>query len=158
MIPSRLIDYLDRSGARYELCPHDPSVTSLESARSAHVVPHQLAKSVLLEDDTGCVMALLPADKRLSVQELAGMLGRGDLHLATEDRIASVFSGCQRGALPGIAQPWGVETIVDDELESSAQVYLEAGDHEMLLKLSHEQFHELMRDARHGHFCSAMVH
>jgi Ala-tRNA(Pro) deacylase len=62
-IPSRLSSYLDQRGARYEICAHELSHSSAETARAAHVLPHQLAKSVILEVDTGCVMAVVPADK-----------------------------------------------------------------------------------------------
>jgi prolyl-tRNA editing enzyme YbaK/EbsC (Cys-tRNA(Pro) deacylase) len=47
-IPSRLSSYLDQRGARYEICAHEPSRSSAETARAAHVLPHQLAKSVIL--------------------------------------------------------------------------------------------------------------
>lgn len=53
---------------------------------------------------------------------------------------------------------WGIETLVDDALEASAVVYIESGDHECLLQVAHEQFHDLMRAARHGRFCGERVH
>ena len=53
---------------------------------------------------------------------------------------------------------WGLETIVDDELESNDVVYLEGGDHELILRMPHEEFERLMQDALHGHICSPMVH
>jgi Ala-tRNA(Pro) deacylase len=48
--------------------------------------------------------------------------------------------------------------VVDDALETRPVVYVEAGDHERLLRLSHDQFHELMRSARHGRFCGERIH
>jgi Ala-tRNA(Pro) deacylase len=53
---------------------------------------------------------------------------------------------------------WGIETIVDDELEANEVVYMESGDHERLLRVSHDQFHALMLTARHGHFCGDPTH
>ena len=73
-IPSRLASYLDQRGARYEICAHEPSHSSAETARAAHVPPHQLAKSVILEDDAGCVMAVVPADKFVMLGHLAQLL------------------------------------------------------------------------------------
>lgn len=154
-IPSTLANYLDQHGARYEVFPHAHSRTSAETARSANVMACQLAKSVVLEDHTGAVtMAVIPADKAVMVDELARMLGRKDLRLADEERIAMLFKGCEPGAVPSIGMPWGVETVVDDELEESAVVYMEGGDHERLLRMSHEHFHELMSTQRHGQFCA----
>jgi Ala-tRNA(Pro) deacylase len=158
-IPSRLSSYLDQQGARYEVCVHAHSRSSPETARTAHIPPNQLAKSVVLEDDNGDrVLAIVPGDKRVMLGALSRLLDRHDLRLADERSIAELFTDCEAGAVPALGMAWGVETVVDDAFESSEVVYIEAGDHERLLKLSQEQFRALMRDARHGHFCADRVH
>ena len=101
-IPSRLSSYLDQRGARYETCVHKPSRTSAETARAAQVLPHQLAKSVILEDDAGCVMAVVPADKTVMLGHLSRLLGRKELRLSDETRIAILFEDCDRGAVPPV--------------------------------------------------------
>lgn len=157
-IPSRLSSYLDERGARYEIHTHQPSRSSAETARTAQVLPHQLAKSVILEDDTGYVMAVIPADKTVMLGHLSQLLGRKELRLSDENRIASMFLDCDLGAVPPVGMAWGMETIVDDELEASDVVYMEGGDHERLLRMSHDQFHDLMSVAQHGHFCKTPLH
>lgn len=157
-IPSRLALYLDQRGTRYEVCTHELSRTSAETARSARVPPHLLAKSVILEDDTGCLMAVLPADQSVMLGELSRMLGRHDLRLADETRIAELFGDCDRGAVPAVGMAWGLETIVENELEGNDVVYMEGGDHERLLRMSRDQFHTLMSGERHGHFCKPLTH
>lgn len=157
-IPTRLSNYLEERGVRYEVFEHVHSRCSAETARRAHVPPHQLAKSVIVEDDSGLVMAVVPADKNVMFGALSRLLERRPLRLADEGRIAGLFADCDRGAVPALGMAWGVETVVDDELEASEFVYLEAGDHERLLRLTNEQFHELMLAARHGRFCGERVH
>jgi Ala-tRNA(Pro) deacylase len=157
-IPSRLSSYLGQRGARYEIFLHQHSRSSAETARTAHIPLHQLAKSVIVEDDTGCVMAVVPANRNVLLGQLARMLDRKQLRLADEARIAAIFADCDRGAVPALGMPWGVETVVDDELEANEVVYVESGDHERLLRLSNDQFHELMLAARHGHFCGERIH
>ena len=137
---------------------HDHSRSSAETARNAHVPPGQLAKSVILQDDAGCVMAVLPADKQLMVGEFSRLLGRYKLRLADEARIAQLFDDCEPGAIPPVGMAWGIQTIVDEELESNEVVYMEGGDHKRLLRLSHDQFHELMRAQPHGSFCEVPMH
>jgi len=158
-IPSNLSSYLNQRGARYEVFAHAHSRTSAETASSANVMPSHLAKSVVLEDDTGSVMmAVIPADKAVMVDELGRMLGRKSLRLADEERVAMLFKDCEPGAVPSIGMPWGIETIVDDELEACDAVYMEGGDHERLLRMSHDQFHALMSSQRHGQFSKAPAH
>jgi Ala-tRNA(Pro) deacylase len=112
----------------------------------------------MLEDEAGCVMAVVPADRFVRLGQLSQLLERRHLRLADEDRIARLFPDCDRGAVPVLGMAWGVPTVVDDELEASEVVYLECGDHERLLKMTHEQFHALMRPARHGQFSNARIH
>jgi Ala-tRNA(Pro) deacylase len=157
-IPSRLSRYLDQQGASYEVCAHDHSRCSAKTARMAHVLPHQLAKSVMLEDEAGCVMAVVPANRNVMLGQLCRMLGRKEMRLSDENRIAMLFDDCDLGAVPPVGAAWGIETVVDDELEDNEMVYMECGDHENLLRMSGEQFRELMRVARHGHFCKTPVH
>jgi Ala-tRNA(Pro) deacylase len=157
-IPSRLSSYLDQHGVRYEVCAHGHSRSSAHSARAAHIRPHELAKSVIVEDDDGCLMVVLPADCRIRLGELSRLLGRRELRLADEARIAGLFADCDLGAVPAAGMAWGLETVVADELESSPTVYIEGGDHERLLRLTHEQFHALMQTARHGRFCAEPMH
>jgi Ala-tRNA(Pro) deacylase len=158
MIAPRLSSYLFEHDAQYEICVHPHSHCSAGTARVAHVAPHQLAKSVLLEDDAGLVLAIIPADRQVQLGEVARLLGRRQMRLSDEGRIATLFDDCEPGAVPALGMAWGVETIVDDELEANEVVYIEGGDHERLLRLSREQFRELMSPLRHGHFCRAPLH
>ncbi|SCK59616.1 Ala-tRNA(Pro) deacylase [Variovorax sp. HW608] len=151
-IPSHLSSYLDQRGTRYEVTTHAHSHSSLETARCANVSPGRLAKSVILEDEEGCVMAVVPADKLVMLGEFSRFVGRRRLKLAGEARIAELFDDCDPGAIPAVGMAWGLPTIVDDELEANDVVYMESGDHEQLLRMSHEQFHALMRAQPHGSF------
>lgn len=157
-ISQHLSSYLRECGTQYEVCKHAHSRSSAETARTANLAPSHLAKPVILEDDEGYVMAVIPADRQLMVGEVARLLGRQRLHLSDERSISALFQDCEPGAIPAVGMPWGLETLVDDELEQSDEVFMEAGDHEQLLRLSHEQFHALMRSQQHGHFCKVPLH
>jgi Ala-tRNA(Pro) deacylase len=157
-MPSRLSNYLQRCGIRYDVLSHSHSHSSAETARTAHVAPHQLAKSVVLEDDEGCVMAVVPADARVNIGTLARTLGRETLHLSDEQRLCELFPDCDRGAVPAVGMAWGMDTVVDDSLAENAELFIEAGDHDMVIKMSRQQFQELMREARHASFCRPAAH
>jgi len=157
-IPSHLSSYLDQRGAHYEISMHGKSHSSLETARCANVSLGQLAKSVILEDEKGCVMAVVPADKMVMLGEFSRFVGRHKLRLAGEARIAELFGDCAPGAIPPVGMAWGVPTIIDDELETNDVVYMEGGDHERLLQMSHAQFHALMRAQPHGSFSRTPQH
>ena len=74
---TRLKWFLDSRGIRYEVVPHMHTSTSRETARVAHVPADRLAKSVILEDERGYVMAIVPASCRVSLEALEVELGGG---------------------------------------------------------------------------------
>ena len=116
-IPTGLPLYLDQHHVRYEVSEHRWSRSSAQTARLAHVPPRSIAKSVILEDELGLLMAVLPADKYVMLGQLGRLLNRSELHLSDEQRIAAVFTDCDRGAVPPVGMAWGIETVVDEELE-----------------------------------------
>jgi Ala-tRNA(Pro) deacylase len=157
-IPARLSHFLESAGAHYDIRFHRHSRSSAETAHAAHVPPHLLAKPVVVEDEDGCLLALVPSDRFVMLGPLSQLLGRRHLRLADEERIAGLFPDCERGAVPAVGMPWGLEIVVDEELEAGERVYLECGDHEALLGMSGAQFHELMKAAPHGRFSGDRVH
>jgi len=150
-IARRLQWYLDAKGVRYDVLPHPHSSSSLETARQAHVPAECLAKAVLLEDERGYVMAIVPASRRIDLARLNQQLHR-ELELAREREIATLFHDCDRGALPALGSPYRVPTVYDDALCTSPEVYFEAGDHEDVVHLRGGDFLRLLEGSLHGTF------
>ena len=67
---------LDRFELPYDVVAHAPSQTSLDSAKKAHVPPGRVAKAVLLEDERGYLLALLPAACHLEFDRLESVTHR----------------------------------------------------------------------------------
>ena len=150
--------YITRRGVRYDVMHHPHSHNSTETAVLAHVPGERLAKSVVLEDETGYVMAVLPATHNVRLGKLRRALNR-QLRLATEDELAPLFADCERGAIPPIGLAYGITTVVDESLAVQPEVYFEAGDHETLIRVNGDDFSALMEHsgrARFGHPSTSM--
>ena len=61
-IAQTLISYLKEKGISYDLVEHAHTETAVDSAHAANVPPHQVAKAVVLCDDDGYVVSVLPAN------------------------------------------------------------------------------------------------
>jgi len=153
-IAKRLEDFLEASGLAYEIRPHPRSACSAQTARRSHVPLHQLAKPVLLADEYGYVLALLPAARRIDLDRLGAQLHR-DLELASEAEIDALFRDCEPGALPALGQPWEIPTVYDDALLALRDVYFEAGGHDDVVCMRGSDFLELLASALHGPFSEA---
>ncbi len=143
--------YLDQTGVPYEVVMHPRTYSSMRTAEAAHVPGHRLAKSVILEDDNGYVMAIVPSNRQIRLGAVSDELHR-NLRLATEQEISSLFKDCDVGAIPPVGPAYGVPTLVDDTLAREPDVYLEAGDHEELIHVSHDAFINLLGPVQQGRF------
>jgi Ala-tRNA(Pro) deacylase len=146
-----LEQFLQNQDIDYDILQHEKTQTSLETASTAHVSGDCVAKSVLLEDDTGYVMVVLPASHELDMSRVHEQISR-PLTFAHENELALLFSDCELGAIPPIGNAYGIETLVDDSLAEQPDIYFEAGDHEALVHVNAENFGYLTSDALHGHF------
>ena len=142
--------YLDQH-VTYDVIAHEPTMSSMRTAQACHVPGNFLAKGVLLRDDTGYMLAVLPATHYIRMHDLRLQFGE-DVDFASEGEIDELFHDCAHGAVPPIGECYGLDTIVDDAIDEQGEVYLEAGDHATLVHLSHAQFTKLTADARHGRF------
>ena len=141
--------YLDDHEVSYDTVEHPHTESAVDSAKSAHVPPHQMAKAVVLEDSAGFIVAVLPSSNRLNLGWVNEELER-DLKLATEDELKALFRDCDTGAIPALSTAYGLKVIWDDQLKHAADIYIEAGDHEHLIHLSGEDFRQLMARLPHS--------
>lgn len=146
-----LKDFLDASGMHYDVLTHRHTRTSAQTAREAHIPGNQLAKTVILEDDNGYFMAVIPSTHRVDLGTLHHKLHR-QVGLATEDDLKDLFSDCVLGAAPPIGEAYGIPAYMDISLDDESDVYFEGGDHEALVHMSGREFRELTRNAQHGRF------
>lgn len=151
-ISRTLQTYLAHKGIAYDILPHRHTDTSVNSANSAHIPPDRLAKSVILEDEDGYVMAVIPANRHVRIGRLNRVLNRR-MGLATEAELSPLFNDCDPGAVPPLGDAFGIATVVDESLDECPDVYLEAGDHEDLIHLKGTAFRRLMRGSQHARIC-----
>lgn len=143
--------FLESHNLQYDTVPHDYAESSQRTAAAARQPGDKVAKSVLLKDEEGYLLAVLPATHRLHLGQLHRALHR-HVGLATEREAAALFVDCEIGAIPPTGLLYDVDTVVDDSLLTQSDVYFEAGDHQQLIHMSRQDFGKLLGDATHSRF------
>ena len=138
--------YLEDKSVDYQLITHSHTRSSLESAGAAHVASDHLAKAVIVKQDESYMMVVVPSDHHIHLGKLHHLLG-DDVGLATEQELISLFPDCEGGAIPPLGVAYQLTTLVDSSLLKQTEVYFEAGDHEHLVKVTGQQFSQLLADA-----------
>ena len=148
-IATTLKSYLEDHHVEYDMVKHTHSATALESAHSAHVPSHQMAKAVVLEDADGYIVSVLPSTNRLDMDWVNESLGR-KLKMTAEDELPELFTDCEYGAVPALSNAYGLKVIWDEQLTNASEIYIEAGDHENLIHMHGGEFCKLMEDLPHN--------
>ena len=147
----KLRDYLEATHVHHDVVEHPRTMTASASAEAAHVPGAQVAKAVVLHDDSGYLIAVVPSTHRLELDALRDRLGRR-MSLATEAEIGGIFDDCEIGAVPAIGAAYGLRVLCDESLASEAEVHFEAGNHVELVRVDRPAFGALMKDATWGRF------
>ncbi|KUO59273.1 MAG: hypothetical protein APF80_03095 [Alphaproteobacteria bacterium BRH_c36] len=120
------------------------------TARACSVPSEMLAKSVLVRRKEGFLLAIVPASADVRLNALGRVIGE-PVGLATEDEVAAIFSDCEPGAVPPLAEAYGLSAVVDKEFDGISDVYFEGGDHRTLIHLSGPDFESVTSGFAHAH-------
>ena len=122
--------FLDEQGVSCEVVEHRQTYTAASEGRAAGVPPDHVAKTVILHDDEGYRMAVLPASDRLDVRRLRDLLeDAGHLRLATEEEMRSDFAMFEVGAVPPFGPMLQAPEIMDRRLLEHDRILCSGGDH-----------------------------
>lgn len=141
--------FLNRGDIPYRLIRHAYAETSLRSAIAAHVPARRMAKGVVLRDDEGFMMAVVPSDRRVDLHAINQHMGR-ILSPAAQRDVKILFRDCISGAVPALGQAYNMPVIWDEHLANEPDCYMEAGDHQDLICFSQSTFKQLMSEKPHG--------
>jgi Ala-tRNA(Pro) deacylase len=147
-IAATLEKYLDGKGVDYEVLTHRHTEDSLHTAEAAHVTGDKLAKAIVLKDEDGYLVAVIPATFKLKMGLVHQFTGRNHLAVAEEHALERLFKDCEFGAVPAVAAAYGLEAVWDETLAYAETVYFEGGDHASLFKISGSDFKKLMGEDR----------
>jgi len=122
--------FLERHGAPYEVVEHERTQTAAAEARAAGVPAADVAKTIVLRDDEGLRLAVIPASERLDMRKLRQALASRSLRLVTESEMADEFDEIEVGAVPPFGSMFDALELVDERLLEHDRILCSGGDHE----------------------------
>lgn len=143
-VSKRLSEFLEKGQVWYGDIPHERASTSTGSAIAEHVFPEEHAKVVIVKADGHYIMAVLPANKRLSLLKLRGALGAETVRIAYEEEIFNLFEDCEVGAMPPFGNLYGIPVWVDESLAQDAVIVFKAGTHIDSIQMSYGDYIRLV--------------
>ena len=143
-MPARkLKEFLDRNQVRYVVMNHSAAYTSQEVAASAHVSGRDFAKTVIVKLDDEWAVAVLPANRKVILQDLREITGADQVKLATEYEFQKLFPDCEVGAMPPFGNLYGMKVFVAPVLAQEEEIAFNAGSHTEVIKMPYSDFERL---------------
>src|SRR5437899_1289655 len=141
----KLKEFLDREKVKYVSIVHSPAYTAQEVAASAHITGKELAKTVIVKLDGTLAMAVLPANRKIVLQDLREVTGSDQVKFASEDEFKKLFPDCETGAMPPFGNLYGMDVYVAESLTDNDQIAFNAGLHTEVMKLAFKDFERLVQ-------------
>lgn len=135
--------YLDEQGVVYRVLEHDPYSTTFEAGERAGIRPGQGAKSMLFKSRGSDVLAVLPADQRVSSKKLRKLLGTSSLRFASPDEVQETM-GCEVGTCHPFGNLVGARTVVDATMGDESEICFNAGRNTHSLFVAYVDYERLV--------------
>ena len=146
-IAPRTQSFLDAKHVSWALVPDGRS-------DPRRVPPEWVARAVLLRDEGGYLLAVVPGDRLLAQERLESDFGRA-LDAAGERELAAIFPDCDPAAIPPFGAAYGIPTAVDEALLRLQDVYFHPGKPEVLGRMRGADFAALCAGCARGDYSSA---
>jgi Ala-tRNA(Pro) deacylase len=141
----KLKDYLDSHGIKYVTIVHSPAYTTKEVAASTHIPGNQMAKIVIVELDGDMAMAVLPANRKIVLQDLRDVTGSEQAKFAAETEFQIRFPDCEIGAMPPFGNLYGMKVYLAEVLTRNNEIAFNAGSHTEIIKMAFADFERLVQ-------------
>ena len=145
MPAKKLKEYLDKEKIKYVSIMHSTAYTAQEVAASAHITGKELAKTVIVELDGKMAMAVLPANRKIVLQDLREVTGSDQVKFASEEQFKEKFPECETGAMPPFGNLYDMDVYVAEALTMNEDIAFNAGSHTEVIKMRFEDFERLVR-------------
>ena len=146
-IAVKVKSYLDKSRILYDVHELAPFISLLQAAEHGKISAESIVKGVMLKDELGLFLVVIPATHRVDTDALSKILHR-KVELADETQIKASFPDCLPNFIAPIGEAYGLRTIVDDSLVGAETVYFSSGDESSLIEISGKEFFALLGNVR----------
>ena len=141
----KLKEFLDRENIKYVSIVHSTAYTAQEVAASAHITGKELAKTIIVELDGETAMAVLPANRKIVLQDLREVTGSDKVKFASEEEFKAKFPDCETGAMPPFGNLYGMDVYAAESLSQNGEIAFNAGSHTEVIRMAYKDFERLVK-------------
>jgi Ala-tRNA(Pro) deacylase len=141
----QVMEFLKKSGVKYEVTKHKPTFTAQQMAAEEHEPGRFVAKPVIVKADGKNTMCVLSAAHKVDLGALKKQLGAKSAKIVDEDDMGKLFPDCDLGAEPPFGNLYDLPTVMDKTLEKDDHIVFQAGSHEKAIRMSMADYRKLVK-------------
>jgi Ala-tRNA(Pro) deacylase len=146
-VPKKIINYLDKRGAKYAIVTHRKVYTAYDAAQTLKKKLNEIAKNLLVKTDKGFVLVLLPASKRVDLNKLKKLMnakgmGIKKVEIPKEGVMVRIFK-VKPGALPAFGSLHDLEVYMDKGLQKVKKAIFPTGSFTDSVEMALKEFEKL---------------
>jgi HD-like signal output (HDOD) protein/prolyl-tRNA editing enzyme YbaK/EbsC (Cys-tRNA(Pro) deacylase) len=138
-IPSTVRTFLATSGLRFKGRQVGAADNFEQTVAQAGISRATVVRAVMLKSGTAYLMSVIPMDQELDIEAL-GQLFKREFTLCSEGDLQELFPNCDQQALPPLAEPYGLRSIVDKSIAEMPNLYFATGAEGLFISTSGEDF------------------
>ncbi len=157
-IPKKTIDFLEKSGMKYEIIDHRKIYTAIDKARTLKVKEKLVGKTVVIKADRLFIIALISADEILDINKVTKILDSKlerkvkKISFASEKWIRENLKGMKEGVVPPFGTIWNLPVLVNTGLLKNSKIVVNSGDHKQSIRLTSTSLKRLIPGIIEGSF------
>jgi len=149
-IPATVKSFLANSGGRFK-GRQTGAADSFEQAVALADIPlSKTVKPVMLKSGKAYLMAIVRGDQELDLPKVNRLFKR-EFEPCTEAELNELLPDCEQQALPPLAEPYGLRSIMDKSVTAMEQVFFATGVSGLFISASQEDFAKLQVGAWKSH-------
>jgi HD-like signal output (HDOD) protein/prolyl-tRNA editing enzyme YbaK/EbsC (Cys-tRNA(Pro) deacylase) len=138
--------YLEKENINYDVVELPPFLNLEEAETTTDLPAHSIVQAILLKDQYGLIMVVIPASCSINNRTLSKLFSRKFEEISYDEQ-KRLFKGWDPQFTPPLGNAYGIKTVIDENIISLEHVYIGAGDNTHLLKLDIKNFHQLQTNA-----------
>ena len=161
-IPKKVINFLDKTGVKYEIVEHRIVYTAKDKAATLRVDEKIIGKTLVVKTDKDYAIVLIPANKNLNKTKLKKAINIErkklkqksikNIDFVKEQWMKKNLKTMKIGAIPCFGSLWNLPTFADKGLLKNSKIIVNSGDYNSSIKISPTNFQKLEQNLILGSF------
>ena len=138
-IPSTVRTFLATSGVKFKGRQSEPADSFEATVAQAEIALSKVVKPVMLKSGPAFLMAVIRADQQLDIEAINALFKR-EFTLCSDAEVMELMPNCDFLALPPLAEPYGLRSIVDKSISEMPNLYFATGAEGLFISTTGEAF------------------